>query len=63
MNYTCVVAGGWLLFCVLYYFIPRYGGIYWFKGPLANVELEGLAENAIVESTSFEEKSESISHE
>lgn len=40
MNYTVVVAGGWLLLCVAYYYCPKYGGVYWFKGPISNVELE-----------------------
>ena len=38
MNYTIVVMGGWLLLCVAYYYLPVYGGVYWFKGPIANIE-------------------------
>ena len=37
MNYTVVVMGGWLLLCVAYYYCPRYGGVHWFTGPVANV--------------------------
>ncbi|TFK47661.1 amino acid transporter [Heliocybe sulcata] len=37
MNYTCVVLGALLLGSVGYYYFPRYGGVYWFKGPVANV--------------------------
>lgn len=37
MNYTALVLGGWLLLCVAYYYFPKYGGVYWFKGPVANI--------------------------
>jgi len=38
MNYTIVVLGGWLLLCLAYYYLPVYGGVHWFKGPVANIE-------------------------
>jgi hypothetical protein len=54
MNYTSVVFGGVLLLSVGYYYLPTYGGVHWFRGPIANVDLreaagkkdvhEGLAE-------------------
>jgi len=37
MNYTIVVLGGWILLCLIYYFFPVYGGIHWFRGPVANI--------------------------
>ncbi|KAJ7471678.1 APC amino acid permease [Mycena galericulata] len=40
MNYTVVVLGGVLFLSIVYYYIPAYGGRYWFKGPVANVEAE-----------------------
>ena len=40
MNYTAVVSGGWILLCLAYFFCPKYGGMYWFKGPRANIEME-----------------------
>ena len=40
MNYTVVVAGGWILLCVIYYYFPKYGGMYWYKGPMANIVLD-----------------------
>ena len=46
MNYTVVVAGGWLSFCLAYFYFPIYGGRYWFKGPISNVELDSPAEMA-----------------
>ena len=40
MNYTVVVSGAWIALCLGYYFCPKYGGRYWFKGPIANIEAE-----------------------
>ena len=37
MNYTALVLGGWLLLCVAYYYFPKYGGVYWFKGPVRTI--------------------------
>jgi len=34
MNYAAVVFGGVLGLAILYYFFPRYGGMYWFQGPV-----------------------------
>ncbi|KAF7344056.1 putative amino-acid permease C11D3.08c [Mycena venus] len=44
MNYTSVVFGGVLLLSVGYYYLPMYGGVHWFRGPIANVELRKAAE-------------------
>ena len=38
MNYTVVVLGGVLLLSLVWYYFPMYGGVYWFTGPVANVE-------------------------
>jgi len=38
MNYTVVVLGGVLLLSLVWYYFPKYGGVYWFTGPVANVE-------------------------
>ncbi|KAF7367000.1 putative amino-acid permease C11D3.08c [Mycena sanguinolenta] len=40
MNYTVVVAFGVWFLAIGYYYFPRYGGRYWFEGPVANVETE-----------------------
>lgn len=40
MNYAILVVGGWIFLCLVYYYIPVYGGVHWFLGPVANV-LEG----------------------
>lgn len=37
MNYTIVVLGAWISLCLIYYYFPVYGGVYWFHGPIANV--------------------------
>ena len=38
MNYTVVVLGGVLFLSLVWYYIPVYGGIYWFTGPIKTVE-------------------------
>ncbi|KAF8892309.1 APC amino acid permease [Gymnopilus junonius] len=40
MNYTVVVLGGALLLSIVYYFFPKYGGRYWFTGPVRTLEAE-----------------------
>ncbi|KAJ7743685.1 APC amino acid permease [Mycena maculata] len=40
MNYTVVCLGGVLLLALGYYYFPRHGGVYWFRGPVANIDLE-----------------------
>jgi len=38
MNYTVVVLGGVMLLSLAWYYCPKYGGVHWFKGPIATVE-------------------------
>lgn len=38
MNYAVVVLGFVLLFCVVYYWVPRYGGNTFFKGPVRTID-------------------------
>jgi hypothetical protein len=38
MNYTVVVLGGVLVFSLVWYYFPVYGGVHWFKGPVPNVD-------------------------
>ncbi|KAA1473606.1 APC amino acid permease [Dentipellis sp. KUC8613] len=38
MNYTVVVAGGVVILSLAYYYFPKYGGRYWFKGPIRTVD-------------------------
>jgi len=37
MNYTVVVLGGVLLLSLVWFYLPVYGGVHWFTGPIANV--------------------------
>ncbi len=56
MNYTVAVMGGWLILCILYYYFPRYGGVYWFKGPVSTVEiLDSDSVSVDLEKEKFEE--------
>jgi len=42
MNYAVVVLGGVLFLSVVYFYFPKYGGVYWFKGPVNTIgEVEG----------------------
>ncbi|KXN82731.1 hypothetical protein AN958_02223 [Leucoagaricus sp. SymC.cos] len=38
MNYTVVVVGGVISLSLGYYFFPKYGGRYWFTGPVHTIE-------------------------
>ncbi|KAF5349324.1 hypothetical protein D9758_011797 [Tetrapyrgos nigripes] len=40
MNYTVVVVGGTILLSLGYYFFPRYGGMYWFTGPVHIITID-----------------------
>jgi len=53
MNYTVLVIGGWILLCLIYYYLPVYGGKYWFKGPVSNLPEETL-EGSVDSKTSME---------
>ena len=50
MNYTVVVWGGWLTLCTIYFFFPHYGGRYWFRGPVATIDIKGSGDRASTES-------------
>ena len=38
MNYMSIVFGGWILLCLAYFYLPVYGGKYWFNGPQRTLE-------------------------
>ena len=38
MNYTVVVLGGVLILSLVWFYLPVYGGVHWFKGPVPTVE-------------------------
>jgi len=58
MNYTVVVLGGWIALCLVYYFLPVYGGVHWFRGPISNV-LDGDT-SAKVDMTSVDDEKVSV---
>jgi hypothetical protein len=37
MNYTVAVLGGVMLLSLIWYYFPKYGGVHWFTGPVANI--------------------------
>ncbi|TBU42324.1 APC amino acid permease [Dichomitus squalens] len=43
MNYMPVVYGAWIGFCLLYYYMPVYGGVYWFNGPRTTIHANRTA--------------------
>ncbi|KAF7297454.1 GABA permease [Mycena indigotica] len=49
MNYTVVVVGGILLLAVGYYFFPKYGGRYWFTGPLETISHAAPSNSSMIE--------------
>ncbi|KAL0952584.1 hypothetical protein HGRIS_006840 [Hohenbuehelia grisea] len=38
MNYTVVVFGGTMVLSLVWYYLPKYGGVHWFTGPVSNVD-------------------------
>lgn len=38
MNYTVVVLGGVCAIALGYYYVPVYGGVHWFQGPVPNID-------------------------
>ncbi|CDO70392.1 hypothetical protein BN946_scf184999.g32 [Trametes cinnabarina] len=37
MNYTVVVLGGVMIFSLIWYYFPKYGGVHWFQGPVPTI--------------------------
>ncbi|KZT08870.1 APC amino acid permease [Laetiporus sulphureus 93-53] len=62
MNYTVVVLGGWLTLCLVYYYFPVYGGVHWFRGPIANVDVGAgdESDSKEVEKAGIEEEGSSV---
>jgi hypothetical protein len=50
MNYTVLVFGGVMALSLIWYYFPRYGGVYWFTGPIRNIEVPPtmVAENEAI---------------
>lgn len=59
MNYAVAVLGAVLLFCVVYYYFPKYGGKTFFTGPVRTIDeiVEGNSQlEAVLEKKVLEEK-------
>ncbi|KAG5636078.1 hypothetical protein H0H81_009198 [Sphagnurus paluster] len=56
MNYTVVVLGGVMVLSVVWYYLPKYGGVHWFTGPVANIDTHAVHES---EAFNHEKKSSS----
>ncbi|KAJ3480908.1 hypothetical protein NLI96_g8016 [Meripilus lineatus] len=39
MNYAVVVQWGTLILSLVYFYFPKYGGVYWFKGPVPTLDV------------------------
>jgi hypothetical protein len=49
MNYAAPVLGGVLLLSLIWYYLPRFGGVHWFTGPVATIGMEDhVLEGSIV---------------
>jgi len=53
MNYTSACLGAWVLLSLIWYYLPVYGGVHWFKGPVPNID----SEREFTSSTTSMEKS------
>lgn len=40
MNYAVVVLGGTMILAIVWYYLPVYGGVHWFKGPIPTLSDE-----------------------
>ncbi|KAF8694665.1 hypothetical protein AX14_001959 [Amanita brunnescens Koide BX004] len=54
MNYAVVVFGGVLILATLYFYFPKYGGKYWFKGPNRTID---TIDSGALTTTQSDEKS------
>lgn len=63
MNFSVVVLGGVLSFSLVYYYFPKYGGKYWFKGPVQNIDVTNhpMSDRESSISQEKKEKDEAIS--
>ncbi|KAJ7227655.1 APC amino acid permease [Mycena rebaudengoi] len=49
MNYTVVVLFGVWFLAIGYYYLPYYGGMHWFEGPISTVQEEGAEKDSAME--------------
>ncbi|KAG6844512.1 hypothetical protein H0H87_006337 [Tephrocybe sp. NHM501043] len=60
MNYTSVVLCGIMILSVAWFYFPKYGGVYWFTGPVANIDLPSESIGPILSNASEERTSASL---
>ncbi|CUA75899.1 putative amino-acid permease PB24D3,02c [Schizosaccharomyces pombe 972h-] [Rhizoctonia solani] len=61
MNYAVVVMGGVMVGSVVWYYFPKYGGVYWFEGPISTIDIGDGASSAqtrAASTTSFDKSRE-----
>ncbi|CAE6457090.1 unnamed protein product [Rhizoctonia solani] len=46
MNYAVVVLGGVMAGSIIWYYFPKYGGVYWFEGPISTIDIGDGASSA-----------------
>lgn len=57
---TSVAIGGVLVLAVVYFYLPKYGGKYWFKGPVSTIDSSD-PQQVITNASENEEKGENSS--
>ncbi|KAF8168438.1 APC amino acid permease [Crassisporium funariophilum] len=62
MNYTVVVFGGVMLLSLVWYYFPKYGGVHWFTGPVANIGSISSLERTDTSKSSDEGEKKDMSH-
>ncbi|KAG6853463.1 hypothetical protein C0991_004250 [Blastosporella zonata] len=60
MNYTVVVLGGILILSIVWYYFPKYGGVYWFAGPVSNIDDVSNIHASTYDRNSIEEKKDGV---
>jgi len=60
MNYTVVVLGGVLVFSLVWYYFPVYGGVHWFTGPVPNVDKDDAGEYVRRDSSEEDKKAGTV---
>lgn len=59
MNYSVVVFGGVMTLASLWYFLPVYGGRYWFEGPRRTIEEQAVMKESQGDNKSVSEEGSS----
>ena len=47
MNYTVLVFGSVMVLSLVWYYLPRYGAIHWFTGPVRNIDVSMLVADEV----------------